>query len=810
MSIFKDIRYSVRTFARKPVFTSAILLSLAFGIGANTAIFSILNTLMLRPLPVREPAALFQVLHSGDSGSFESSTYALYEHLRAHAKTLAGIFQVDPASTMKVLVDGQADTVVGQQVTGDYFSILGVRPLIGTVIEPRDERGSTPNRVVVLSHAYWERRFGSDPGVLGRTMTIDRVPHTIIGVTPPEFVGLQIGRPIDVSVPIDGSEERNFWKSRALVVRLIPGASREAALADLNVLFQQYLAADKTLSAGARAQGFKSLDLAPSSSGLPELRDRYGKPVQAMLAIVLTLLLLACANLASLFLARAAGRRRDLSLCLALGASRTRLARQLLSETVLISIAGGALGVLIAWWGVDLLVGFLPELGSSTGLQIDPDRNVLLFTLAVAMLTGLGIGLAPAWLAGTVDLREVLSAGERALALGSSTAFNVLIVIQIALSTVLVVAATLFAVSLSNLKSVPLGFVADGVLLLTLDADGTEFEGERLSTIQREILQKLQALPGVQHATFATIAPLSSTEDGKPFSIAGVTFSAPEDGVLQVNTVAPHFFETFGIPILKGRGITASDHQSAPQVAVVSEGMARYYFPGIDPVGRRLDVGVGRTGGQIEIVGVSSDVRYRDVRAPAPRMIYLSAFQRGAEEETVFAIRTAGNPANWTQSAQREIRTVISAVPTTDIKTLVRQRDQTLVKERVLALLSACFGGLALVLAAVGVYGVVTYSVTQRTPELGLRIALGANRAGLLWYVVRGTMTLIITGVALGLTGAFMTSSLLSSFLFGVQPAEPWVYSATMVLLLATGLLAAVGPTLRAMRIDPVETLRRG
>jgi predicted permease len=361
---------------------------------------------------------------------------------------------------------------------------------------------------------------------------------------------------------------------------------------------------------------------------------------------------------------------------------------------------------------------------------------------------------------------------------------------------------------LSNLKTQSLGFVAEGVLTLTVDADGTDIEGARLGEVHRQMLQKLQTLPGVQHATFATIPPLSSNVDGKPISIPGVTFSSPDDGVLQVNTVGPDFFETFGVRILNGRGITVSDHQSAPQVAVVSESMARYYFPGSDPVGRRMDVGRGRTGGQIEIVGVAADVRYKNLRTAPPRIVYVSAFQREAEEETAFAIRVAGDPAMWVQSAKHEIQTVAPAMLTTDVKTLVAQRDERIVNERLLALLSGCFGGLALLLAGIGVYGVVTYSVTQRTAELGLRIALGAHRAGLLWLVIRGTLTLVIIAVLLGVTAAFMTSSLLASFMYGIQPAEPWVYSVTMALLITIGLLSSVGPTLRALRIDPVETLR--
>jgi predicted permease len=381
-------------------------------------------------------------------------------------------------------------------------------------------------------------------------------------------------------------------------------------------------------------------------------------------------------------------------------------------------------------------------------------------------------------------------------------------VVQVALSTVLVVAATLFAVTLSNLKTVPLGFVADGVLTLTVDADGTGVEGERLSEIHRQMLEKLRTLPGVQYASFATIPPLSSNEDGKPISIPGVAFSSPDDGVLQVNTVGPAFFDTFGVRLVKGRGIAAADRQSAPQVAVVSESMARYYFPGADPIGRRMDVGRGRTGGQIEIVGIAADVRYDDLRTPPPRMVYVSAFQREAEEEIVFGIRTGGDPAIAAQAAKRELQAIAPALLTTNVKTLVAQRDERLVNERLLAFLSGCFGVLAVFLAAIGVYGVVTYSITQRTAELGLRIALGARPAALLWFVARGTLTLVIVAGLLGVTVAFLSSSVLSGFLFGIEPAEPWIYSLTLGLLIGVGLISTFVPTLRAMRINPVETLR--
>ena len=346
------------------------VLSVALGVGASTAIFSVFNTLVLRPLPVRDPASLFQVQHRGDAGVFDSSTYALYEHLKDRT-TIAGAFQVDPASTTRALVDGQAESLVAQHVTDGYFDVLGIRPVIGSVIAPQPDRDSTRGPAVVLGHAYWVRRFGADPGVLGRSMTIDDVPHTIAGVTGPEFFGLQVGRRVDVTVPIDATDEPGYWKSRALVVRLAPGVSREAAAADLDVAFQHYLAADKNLSDNARARGFKSLDLASSSSGLPELRDRYGTPVRAMLAIVCILLLLGCANLASLFLARATTRQRDSSVCLALGASRLRLARQILSEALFIAMAGGAIGVLVASWGVTMVAGSCPSPGADRPADSD-------------------------------------------------------------------------------------------------------------------------------------------------------------------------------------------------------------------------------------------------------------------------------------------------------------------------------------------------------------------------------------------------------------------------------------------------------
>jgi predicted permease len=803
----QDLRYSLRGFRRTPVFALAVIMSIALGIGSSTTIFSLFNALVLRPVPVRDPGRLYQVLHSGDAGTFESSTYAFYEHVRSRSDLVAGALLVDPAYPKRVVIDGEAHSAATQRVSGDYFPTLGVGPVLGRVIQTSDEHGAAPARVAVLGHAYWTQRFGGDAGVLGRTIVVDDQPHTIIGVTGPEFFGLQVGRRADVTIPIDGHEEPTFWKSRALVVRLAPGVSREAAATGLDAAFQHYMAQAERMPAQTQARAFRTAVLASSWSGLPEFRDRYGTPVQVALGIVGVLLLLGCANLASLFLARAAARQHDLSVCLALGAQRNRLARQVLSETLFIAGAGGVVGVILAVAGVRMVVGLLPDIGPSVDLPVGPDRTVMLFGLAATLLTGIAISLAPVALTRRIDVRRAVAAGGRGVAVGGR-AFRALIVIQVALSTMLVIAAMLLLATLNNLRSQPLGFVADGVLTMRVDADGTGLEGARLADAHAQILRRLQALPGVRQATLATNPPLGTNEDGKPIAIPGVTFASPEDGVLQVNTVGPDFFGTFGVRILRGRGITAADTASAQQVVVVSEAMAHHYFPGVDPIGRRMDVGRGRTGGQIEIVGIAADVRYRDLRTAAPRMLYVPATQREPEEAMVYAVRTAGDPALQAHAVTGVVQAIDASLLTTDVKTLALVRDERLVNERLMAVLSAAFGTLAVLLAAIGIYGIVAYSVSMRTSEFGVRVALGASRRRLLWLGLRGSMALVAVAVVVGVAGAFVASALLAGLLFQVRPAEPWIYGATAIVLLAVALVAGLVPTYRASGVDPAMTLR--
>lgn len=803
----QDLRYSLRGFRRTPVFAIAAVLSIALGIGVTTAIFSLFNALILKPVPVHDPGTLYQVLHTGDAGTSESSTYAFYEQIRSRSDLVAGALLVAAAYPERVVVDGQADAPATQRVSGDYYDVLGVTPALGRVIQPADVQGSSPNRVAVLGHAYWLSRFGGDPRVLGRSIVVDGTPHTIVGVTSPEFFGLQVGRRADVTIALDAFDEPTYWKARALVVRLAPGVSQRTAAAGIEAAFQHYVARDERITATQRTRSFRASTLESSWSGLPEFRDRYGTAVQVALGIVAVLLVLGCANLASLFLARAAGRQHDLSVCLALGAHRSRLARQIVSETLLVAVAGGVLGLIVAGAGVRTIVRLLPDTGAAVQLPVAPDRTVLLFGMAATLLTGLAISLAPVAMARRVDIRHVLSTGGRSVTVGRR-AFKLLVVMQVALSTMLVVAALLLLTTLKNLQTQDLGFEAEGVLTLTVDADGTDLEGPALAGIQAEIVERLRALPGVREATLASNPPLGTNEDGKPFAIPGVTIASPEDAVLQVNTVGPAFFETFGVRLLRGRGITAADSGASPHVAVLSDSMARHYFPGIDPVGRRIDIGRGRTGGQIEIVGIAADVRYRNLRTPAPRMAYVSAQQREPEETMVFAVRTAGDPAGWTRPAIETVRSVNPSLLTTDVRPLTVVRSQRLVNERLLASLSAAFGVLALVLAAVGVYGIVAYAVAMRRAEFGLRVALGSTRRRLLWLALRGNLVLILTAVAIGASAAYVASTLATDLLFQVRPSEPWVYVTTAFLLVGVGLVAAVVPAYRAAGVDPASTLR--
>ena len=812
MTIVQDIHDGWRRLARSPSFTVPVLVSIAFAVGANAAAFSIINTLSLRTIPVGEPDRLFVVAHGGDSGTLDGSNYAWYEQVRDGATSLAGT-AVLKDDLMKVVAFDQVESVVGLRVSGSFFPVLGVTPALGRLVAPANQPGTAPSRVAVISDTYWTRRFGRDPGVLGRTIVIDQTPHEIVGVTPPGFFGLQIGRRVDVTIPMDGSELRQGWTSMPLIARLAPQVPPSAATAELTTLFKQFVNGPDPMGFGrpmpenSKAGRFKFVQLTPLANGLGALRDDYMRPALALMALVGVMLLLACANWATLSAAKASACRREMTIRLALGSTRVRLARASLVESLLLSLAGGLLGFLAAWWSVGLVANYVPAHGQPVDLNIQPDLSVLLFTLAVSLLTGLLVGAAPAWLTGHIEASALRTSGvtedRRSLGLGRG-----LVVMQVALSLMLVIAATFFMATLRNLRSQELGFSGTGVVTFDVDADGTDLEGEPLAAVHRQILDRLGSLPGVESVTLATITPLSGNVEGKPLSIPGFVPKSPDDMAAQVNTVAPDYFTTFGIPVVRGRAITADDTMGSPRVALVSERTARHFFPGTDAIGRRFEIR-GATTTEVEIVGIVRDVRDRDLRTPASRMFYVPFFQRHAEGEYTFAIRASGNPADLMRSVRKEIHAIAPGIPVPAAQTLSQQIDDRLVNERLLATVGGLFGALALLVAGIGIYGVVAYAVSRRMPELGLRLALGAGRTHVSWLVIRSTLGVVAIGTAIGLAGALASRRFISTMLFGVLDSDARVYATAVAFLSIIGVLACLPPVLRVLRLDPMTTLRR-
>ena len=646
----------------------------------------------------------------------------------------------------------------------------------------------------------WARRFGRDPGIVGKTIRVNNVPHDVIGVMRPEYFGLEIGRRIDVAVPIDAAEYQQGWASMALLVRLAAGASPATASDELTTVLHAF--ADG-LGERNRAR-FRSqrVELTSVANGLGGVRSQYVTPAVTVSVILGTMLLLACANWATLLIARISARRREVSIRLALGSSRFRLGRQLFIESGSLALAGGTLGTIGALWGVRLL----PGNGLPADLRVDPDLRVALFAIVMALLTGVLFAVGPAWLLAHIRPHDLRSTGRevdaRSVALGRG-----LVVAQVALSLMLAVAATFLWATLRNLRYQEMGFSANGVVTFSLDADGTGIEGDRLLALHRSILDRLRAIPGVQAATLASVAPLSGNEDGKMITIPGFTAQSPDDQVAQVNTIGPEYLSTFGIPIRRGRAITADDSERAAQVAVVSESAARYYFQDADPIGRQIEIR-GSTTLRPVIVGVAADVMYDDLRSGTERMFYVPFFQRFAEGEYGFAVRTAASA----DALRREIPGALGAVapdlPVLSLMSVERQIDERSANERLLAVTSGFFSALAVIIAAIGIYGIVSFTITRRLPELGVRIALGASSRHIVWIVVRSSAAVMALGIAIGLSAALSVKDILDGILFGVPTTEPRVYAIAVAALLIAGSVAMIGPVARALRIDPVTVLR--
>ncbi|HEV2689267.1 MAG TPA: ABC transporter permease, partial [Bryobacteraceae bacterium] len=800
-STVQDIRYGLRVLAKSPGFTAVAALSLALGIGANTAIFSLMNAVMLRMLPVRNPAELLLVETIRGGQVEEGFTYNHFRQFRDHNASFQALAASSPLQ-LSVSVNGQTDpSVSAQMVSGAYFSVLGVNPVSGRVIGPEDDRIPRGHPVAMISEGLWERRYARDPNVPGKTILLDGVPFTVIGVTPPGFFGIDVGTAPDIWVPVmmqpvvmpDAEDWLGTPRKMAtwlrVVGRLKAGISREQALAEMSILYRLYAVPDDDVDSRDKVQ------LVSASRGLSQLRRQFSQPLFILMALVALVLLIACANVASLLLARATARQQELAVRLAIGAGRGRLVRQLLAESLLLAALGGLGGILLAYWGSESLLGFISRGRAAVSLSLRPDPVVLAFTAGVSVLTGILFGIAPALRATRVDLGPALKTKSQAgsdarrMRLG-----NMLVVGQVALSLVLLIVAGLFVRSLAKLNGQDGGFERQSVLLLRVEPRGSDQRNtpgvsQRLDGIYRGLLERVAAIPGVRSASMAGVNPTTTVT-----LHLGIQKPASQE-TIYLNDVAiyPGYFSTLGIPILAGRDFTASDFAaSARPVAVINESSARRLYGGENPIGRELRS--HRPERVFEVIGVVRDSRYSNLRGESQSLLYipflLTPTGRG---QMTLHVRVAGNLNAVTPLVQKAVQEIDRDLPLRGVQTLSAEVDAALMQERVMATLSSFFGVVALALAVVGLYGLMAFTVVRRSGEIGIRMAIGARRGDVAWMVLRDTLRLIVAGVALGVPVALVAmrvaTSRIAGLLFGLSASDPVVIGAAVALLLLAGVV---------------------
>jgi putative ABC transport system permease protein len=818
--LWQDVRYALRTLRRTPGFTAVAVLSLALGIGANTAIFSLINTLMLRQLAVREPEQLVELLsrYPGEP-RINGFGWKHYEHFRDENHVFSDLIGVS-LSRFQVSGEGfDAEAVDGEYVVGNFFTALGVTPAIGRLIGPQDDQMGAPDAAVaVVSWAYWQNRFNLDPAISGKRIVVDGVPATVVGVTPREFFGLQVGTHPDVWVPAAmepmiqrPSHRADGTLGMKLLGRLKPEASIEQARAEMSVL-NQWRVEDLAKTRNAPFLREFKIDVEPAGAGFSALRDEYAKPLLVLMAMVGLLLLLACTNVASMLLARGAARQREMAVRVSLGAGRFRLVSQVLTEALLLSAAGSLLGVFLAYFGADALVrimlsgrGFI-GLPQRLEIQAEPDAHVLLFTTGVALLTGVLFGLAPAWSAfasaPASSLRESGTAGEtRSRRLFGKS----LVVAQVALSVVLLSAAGLFVRHLSNLRNLDLGFERDSVLLVTLDPARSGYERIQLSQMYQGLLGRLETIPGVRSATLSGVTPIEGPGAARFVNMEGRQERLEDRRYISLNWVGPKYFATFGTPVISGRDFEFQD-EGRPYVAIVNQAMARSYFGDGSPIGKHFTFdGQARS---YEIVGVVGNAKYVNLHDRAPRTIYLDAFQDSRGLAQQFALRSTVAPAAIVGQVRQAVRDALKTVRVAKVTTLTDQMDASIVPERLIALLAGFFGSLGALLAAIGLYGLLAYTVARRTGEIGVRMALGATPRDVTTMVLRSALGLVLAGLVVGAPIAVWSGRVAASVIEDLKVESAFPIALAAAAMIGVALVAAYVPARRAARVNPLAALR--
>ena len=826
------IKFAWRNLLRSPLFTVVAVTSLALGIGANTAIFTLTDQLLLRLLPVKDPEQLVMISstgpHMGSNRGPRASSYPMYEDFQRKAPAFSYVF-CRYATPLSIGFSGQTERVNGELVSGNYFQALGVPPAVGRVFSPeQDDRVYKGHPTVVLSYQYWATRFASDPAVVGQKILVNNYPMTIVGVSARGFVGLDPANSPQNRVPIqmkplmtpgwdDIGDRRSQWIQ--MFGRMRPGFTVASAKASLQPLFVQILRDELTKpEMRDTSQYYRNRFLArtvrvePAASGYSQLRQSYSTALIVLMCMVGLVLLIACFNVANLLIARAIARQKEMAVRLAVGASRRQLLGQLLIESLLLAVAGGVAGLLLSAAMVRALLAFLPTDGAPLMLRADPDLRILGFNAALALITGLLFGLAPALQAMRLDLWGVLKdvVGAVTGSGGSVKLRKGLVIAQVAFSFLLLAGAGLFVKTLANLKNTNPGFKdIDRLVTFQLDAALNGYSVPRLQAFYNQVLDRVRGTPGVQAASFAFVGVLAGGEWDSGMSVEGHTNKDGEDMQAFMNGISPGYWKTMGVSLLEGRDFDQRDTGHQISVAIVNRAFATHYFGDRSPIGRHIGFGGGPlTKLNIEIIGVVGNSLYEGPREGVHRQAFIPFNQADFPGSVSFYVRTSSDPDRLFAALRRNVAELDPAMPVYQMKTLSRQLDETLSTERLIALLSGAFGILATLLAAMGLYGVMAFVVARRTKEIGLRMALGAQRGEVLWMVMKEALVLVAVGLAVGVPAAYMLSRYVSSQLFSVARTDVWTAVSALAILSAAAAGAGLLPARRASGIDPIRALR--
>lgn len=812
-SLLKDLRYGLRSLLKRPGFVAIAVLTLALGIGANTAIFSLINTILLRPMPFDRPEQIVSVAVRGKNDAILAFSHPNYIDFRERVQALSGLllYRIVPLSLSR---NGNNQRIWGYEVSGNYFDVLGVRPLKGRTFLAEEDRTRLSHPVVVVSHTGWQRRFGGDPDLVGKEVLINNRPFKVIGIAPENFRGTELVYTPDLFVPIsmiewvepgsgwlDNRDAQNFFA----IGRLKPGVETQQAEHSLNLLALQLAREYPDTNEG------QTIRVIPPGFIIPDLRSAVVNFAWVLMAAVALVLLIACANIAGLLLARATDRRREIAIRLALGANRLRLIRQLLTESILLSVVGGGVGVLLALWMIGLLLSFKPPIDFPLTVEVSLDWRVLIFSFLISLVTGVLFGLAPAWQSTRFALVPALKGTTAQAGSRRSWLRSALVVAQLALSLMLLIGAGLVVNALQQLRTMNPGFNPSNVLTLSMDVGLQGYDKVKGEQFYRRLITQVESLPGVRSAGLSSFVPLSLNYSSSTVYVEGQPSERGANApTAMVASVGPRYFETMGTPILYGREFGDHDTANSEATTIINETFVRRLFSGLnspaEAIGKRISFN-NATGPFVRVVGIAQDGKYFNI-AEEPRMFVWTPLAQNYSSNISLMVRTTGDPELAISAVRNEARTLDENLPLFDVKTMTEHMKLSLFPARVAATVLASFGLIALTLAIIGIYGVTSYSVSQRTREIGIRVALGAQRGDVLRMILSHGAKLAAVGVALGLLGAVALTRVITSLLFGIAPTYVITFAIVAIGLSVVTLIACYIPARRAASVDPLEALR--